>query len=76
MITVTYTDFRSHVKRYVEAAERGETVEIHRRGRPAAVLSAAKKPADDYWKQVKPLPIKLDGVSASQMIVQEREESW
>ena len=76
MITVDFTDFRNHAEKCFEAVERGETIEIRRRGRPAAVLCAPRRPADDYWKHVKPLPIKLDAVSASQVIIQEREEGW
>jgi len=76
MITTTYADFRTHTGKYLQAVERGETVEVHKRGKPVAVLSPARQSARDYWKHVKPLPIKLPkGVSATKVLLQEREES-
>ncbi len=73
MITVSFSDFRNQTERYFEAVERGETVEIQRQGKPAAVLSPVGKPADDYWKRpVEPLVIK--GLSLSKEILADREE--
>ncbi|MBM4039447.1 MAG: type II toxin-antitoxin system prevent-host-death family antitoxin [Planctomycetes bacterium] len=74
MVTVSFTDLRNHTKEYFEAVEKGETLQVCKRGRPIAVVSPARRPASEYWKHVRPLPIKLDGVSASQLIIEERGE--
>ena len=76
MITTTYTEFRNRTGKYLQAVERGETVEVQKRGKPVAVLSPARQSASDYWKHVRPLPIRLPkGVSATKLLLQEREES-
>ncbi len=74
MVTVTFTDLRNHARRYFDAVQGGETLEVYKHGKPIAVVSPARRPAADYWKHVKPLPIRLKGVSASQLVIQEREE--
>lgn len=75
MKTATFTEFRNNAKKYFDAVERGETVEIYRHGKPTARLTpAAQEDPKDYWKNAKPL-FKLQGISASQAIIEEREAS-
>ncbi|MBM4038537.1 MAG: type II toxin-antitoxin system prevent-host-death family antitoxin [Planctomycetes bacterium] len=74
MVTVTFTDLRNHAKKYFDAVQEGETLEVYRYGKPIAVVSPARPPASDYWKTRKPLPIKIKGVSLSRMIIEERKE--
>jgi len=73
MITVTFTDFRNHARKYFDAVARGETIEVYRHGKPAGILSTPRRPTDDYWKRA-PEPLKWKGVSLSQLIIAEREE--
>ncbi len=70
MLTVTFTRFRNDAKKYFDAVERGETVEIYRHGKPAAVLSPFRPGAGERWK--KGSPLKLKGVSPSKLIRAER----
>jgi prevent-host-death family protein len=73
MKTTTFTELRNNAKRYFDAVEKGETVEIYRHGKPIAVLSpVVRENPKDYGKNVKPL-IKFDGVSLSRMIIENRE---
>lgn len=75
MITVTVADLRNDVEKYLHEVERGETIEVQKDGRPVAIVSPAKPRVKDYWK--KPIePLKLDGVSLSKLILEEREEGW
>ena len=39
---VTMSEFREHLSSYLDAAERGQTITITRRGRPSAMLAAAE----------------------------------
>ena len=74
MITVTQTEFRDHIKKYMDAVARGETVRVSRGGKPLAVVVPDQEARKAYWQSVKPL--KLDGVSLSRAIIEEREEGW
>jgi len=73
MTTVTFSQLRNHAKEYFDAVERGETIEVVRRGKPIALVSPVRKRDPDYWKR--PVePLKLEGVSLSKLILEEREE--
>jgi len=74
MITVTQTEFRDHIRKYLDAVARGETIRVFRHGKPLATVVPDREARKAYWQQVKPL--KLDGVSASKIIIEEREEGW
>ena len=67
MVTVTFTQLRNNARKYVE---RGETLEIYRRGKPIAILSPIRLDALKRWKRMNPLEIK--GVSLSRLIRAER----
>ena len=74
MIVASVADLKSDAEKYLDAVARGETVEVCRDGKPVAVLAPLPKRDPDYWKR--PIePLELEGVSLSQLIVEEREES-
>jgi len=75
MIAVSVTDLRKDVEKYLDEVARGETLEVQRDGEPLAIVSPVKRRVKDYWK--KPIePLKIEGVSLSQLILEEREEGW
>ena len=73
MKTVTFTEFRNHARKYFDKVEKGETVEIYRKGKPSAVLASARPAGKKNWKPA--VPIKIEGFSLSKAILEEREES-
>jgi prevent-host-death family protein len=74
MMTVTFTRLRNNAKKYFDAVERGETVEIFRHGKPIALLSPLRPGARERWKMGNPL--KRKGVSPSKAILAERRAGW
>jgi prevent-host-death family protein len=76
MITVTQTEFRNHIKKYMDAVERGEEIEIYRNGKPVAAVSPIQRQKVPSWKRDRPLLKLPDGVSASRLIIEERDEGW
>jgi len=74
MMTVTFSQLRNHAREYFDAVERGETIEVYRRGKPVAILSPARASRREYWRHVKPL--KIEGLSLSQAIIEDREERF
>ena len=70
MLTVTFTQLRNNARKYFDAVERGDTLEIYRRGKPIALLSPIRSGSGGRWKRGKPL--KLKGVSLSKLILAER----
>ncbi|HUT34422.1 MAG TPA: type II toxin-antitoxin system prevent-host-death family antitoxin [Planctomycetota bacterium] len=73
MVTVTFTDLRNHAKKYFDAVQEGETLEVYRHGKPIAVVSPARRPASDYWKR-RVAPLAIEGLSLSKEILADREE--
>jgi prevent-host-death family protein len=71
MQTATFSELRNHAKKYFDAVERGETVEIYRHGKPVARISPVRPKALQRWRQAHPLDL---GVSASRMIIEERRK--
>jgi prevent-host-death family protein len=72
MLTVTFTQLRNNAKKYFDAVERGNTLEVYRRGKPVAILSPYRHGALERWKRVRRRPLKLRGVSPSKLILAER----
>lgn len=73
MITTTFSALRNNVKKYFDKVELGETVEIYRHGKPVAILapiSPQKDMSASRWQISAPLKIK--GLSLSQIILDER----
>ncbi len=76
MRTATFSEFRNNAKKYLDAVEKGESVEIYRYGKPVAVVSPfvrEDKPVLSRWKTGN--PIKIPGVSASKIIIEQRRSS-
>ena len=73
MLTATFSELRNNAKKYFDAVETGETVEIYRHGKPVALLSPFTPTAGRRWADSKPLSLK--GVSASRIVLDERKSS-
>ena len=67
METITQTAFRREPKRWLDAVEAGETVQITRYGTPVAILSPPPRAPTDYWQGVKPM--RIPRLSLSRMVV-------
>jgi len=75
MITVSVADLRNDMQKYLDEVARGETLQVQKDGEPLAIVSPVRRRVKDYWK--KPIePVKIEGVSLSQLILREREEGW
>lgn len=70
MLIATFSELRNHAKRYFDAVESGETVQVYRKGKPVAILTPVRDA--DRWKAATPVQIK--GVSLSQAILAERAQ--
>lgn len=74
MKTVTFSQLRNNAKKYFDAVEKGESVEVYRHGRPIAMLTPVlRTPHLSRWKTAN--PIRIPGVSASKAIIEERRRS-
>lgn len=74
MTTVTQTEFCNGVRKYLDAVAEGEEIEVCRDGKPIAKMSPASRAAVPSWKRDRPLIKLRDGVTASQIIIEERRE--
>ncbi|MBI4406130.1 MAG: type II toxin-antitoxin system prevent-host-death family antitoxin [Deltaproteobacteria bacterium] len=72
MKTVTFSGLRNNAKKFFDAVEKGEQIEVYRHGKPIAIISPARA-ASNRWQNASPLS--LNGVSLSQIIVASRKES-
>lgn len=72
MKQATFTEIRNHAKQYFDIVEAGESVRVLRNGKAIAdiVPVLADVPS---WKRRKAQPLIIDGVSVSQMILEQRE---
>jgi prevent-host-death family protein len=76
MKTATFSQFRNNAKKFFDAVEKGETIEIYRYGKPVAVVSpfVRETPPDlSRWKTGN--PIKIPGVTGSKYIIEERRKA-
>lgn len=73
MITVTFTELRNNARKYFDAVEGGETLEICRHGKPVAVIVPISQHAMDRWKSADPLEIQ--GPALSKAVLRQRQES-
>jgi len=74
MKTVTFSQLRNNAKKYFDAVEKGESVEVYRHGKPIAMLTPYLGQSRlSRWKTAN--PIKIPGVSGSKMIIEERRRS-
>lgn len=73
MGTVTFTQLRNHAKAYFDQVEKGESLEIIRKGKPVAVIMPAYSFLRDRWKRANPLNI--HGLSFSKALIEDRRAS-
>jgi prevent-host-death family protein len=73
MKQTTFTELRNHAKHYFDLVEAGEEVRVLRNGQPIADIVPVQPDAAPSWKRRKVLPLVLDGVSLSRLILEERE---
>ena len=70
MITVTFSELRNNAKKYFDAVEQGQTIEVYRKGKPVAVLSPYAAGKGPRWSRAQPLEV--IGASLSRIVLQER----
>ena len=70
MRSVTFTELRNQARKYFDAVEDGETMEIYRHGKPVAILMPVRQLQRDRWRTAQ--PIQLSGASLSQAILADR----
>ncbi len=70
---VSFTELRGHAKFYFDAVESGASVRVLRNGRPIAEIVPIKSPTPSWKRDVTPLPLK--GVTLSQELIADREET-
>ena len=73
MKTVALAQARSHFKEMIDAAAKGEVIQITRNGKPVAELRAPLVADYEYWKTRKPLNIGKGGLSS--LLQEERDQS-
>lgn len=73
MITVTFSELRNQARKYFDAVEEGESIEVCRHGKPMAMVTPLSHHSMDRWKHSNPM--KIDGVSLSRAIIAERQEA-
>ena len=73
MYSVTFSEFRNSAKKYFDAVEKGESVQVYRKGKPVAIVMPAEERSLKRWKSA--LPLKLEGVSLSRAIISERNKA-
>lgn len=71
MVTVTFSELRNNARKYFDAVEEGQTIEVCRHGKPVAIISPARPGNLSRWRRSKPLEIA--GASLSKAILEERE---
>ncbi len=72
MITVTFSELRNNAKKYFDAVEEGETIEVYRNGKPIAILSPYSTGKGERW--IRAHPLEATGVSLSRIVLEERED--
>lgn len=73
MLIATFTELRNHAKKYFDAVEKGESVEVYRNGKPIAKLLPIRRVSTGRWKTGRPLNV--TGASLSKAILAERSEN-
>ena len=70
MLTTTFTELRNNARKYFDAVENGESVEVYRKGKPVAFLTPFRTRSGTRWKTAHPL--RITGASLSKVILAER----
>ncbi len=74
MLTTTFTELRKNAKKYFDAAEKGERIQVLRHGKPIAEISPPSLLGEiRSWKRPA-LRRKIKGVSLSAQILKQRAE--
>ncbi len=74
MKTVTFSQLRNNAKKYFDAVEKGESVEVYRYGKPVAIVSPiSKKPVK--FRQNLFQPLRMPGLSLSDEIIKDRRNA-
>ena len=74
MRTVTFSQLRNNAKKYFDAVEKGETVEVYRHGKPVAIVSPVLVKSTEPRRNLFE-PIRIPGVSASKILIEQRKEN-
>ena len=74
MRTTTYSEFRRHARRYLDAVQSGETIRLTRRGQPIADIVPAREDAASSGSRRPALLKEIPGLCLSRMILDERSE--
>ncbi|MBI2344307.1 MAG: type II toxin-antitoxin system prevent-host-death family antitoxin [Deltaproteobacteria bacterium] len=69
---VTFSELRNNARKYFDAVERGESLEVYRNGKPIAIVSPVSNKSLARWKISQPRRVR--GASLSAAIVRERAE--
>jgi prevent-host-death family protein len=72
MKSTTFSGLRNNAKKYFDAVERGEEVQVFRRGKPIAIICPVEKQPKGRWKTAN--PIKINSVSLSKVLLAQRNE--
>lgn len=75
MKQANFTEVRNHAKLYFDLVETGESVRVLRNGKPIADIVPIQ-PELPSWKRRSAQPLVLDNVSASLLVLQEREADY
>jgi len=70
MITVTCSELRNKARKYFDAVEKGESIEVCRHGKAVALVSPVSQHSMERWKRAN--PAKLDGASLAKAILNDR----
>lgn len=71
MITVTQTELRNNIRKYIDAAAQGEEIEVCRHGKPVVTLVAQDRARVPHWKRPRE-PMVVRGMSLAKMIIEDR----
>ena len=74
MKQATFSELRSHAKRYFDIVESGESIRITRNGKAIADIVPIGEDLPS-WKRRSVQPLVLDGVSLSRIVLEERESN-
>ena len=73
MRETTFTELRTHAKRYFDAVENGESVRVYRNGKPVAEIVPVRS-GSPSWKRVA-TPLIVKGVALSGELLSDRKKS-
>jgi prevent-host-death family protein len=73
MRETTFTELRTHAKRYFDAVEKGESVRVYRNGKPVAEIVPVQSETPSWKRNATPLIVK--GLVLSSEILSDRKKS-